>query len=154
MVVLPLIFPLHFSLIFIFVYVIWCFCHQFMSSPCLSLSMVHLSFQLELNRTRVLCPCQTDTESLQLVMDFTHQHSITIIVTYNPPNNNRNTYLSQVSSLIKAVKTKELVVLGDFSLDWNGHASKSYKALASKLGLSQLIDLIFTNHSDNMDILE
>lgn len=101
----------------------------------------------------------TESESLQIVVNLTNQLSVTIIVTYKPPTVSPAAYLQQLSDIIKSVNSKELVILGDINMDWSDNLSKSLKATASKLGLSQLIknptricktrnsilDLIFTN---------
>lgn len=101
----------------------------------------------------------TESESQELLVNLTNQLSVTIIVTYKPANVTPAAYLQQLSDIIKSVKSKELVILGDINLDWSDNLSKSLKATAAKLGLSQLIknptrlgktrnsilDLIFTN---------
>ena len=110
--------------------------------------------------THSLSKLDTDTGTLQLSINFTPQHAITVIVTYKPPNVSASRYLSQLSDIIKPVTTKELVIMGDINLDWNDAVSKPLKTIAIKLGLYQLIkdstrigqtrrsipDLIFTNH--------
>lgn len=72
----------------------------------------------------------------------------------------------QLSDLIKSVKTKELVILGDINLNWIDNSSKLLKATAIKHGLHQLIkdlprfgktrnsilDLIFTNQPSKYSI--
>lgn len=101
----------------------------------------------------------TDTETLQLVINFTNQHAITVIATYKPPNINSSEYLTQLSAILKSVKTKEFVLTGDVNLDYRDCSSKPLKAMAEILGLHQIIneptricntrssilDLIFTN---------
>lgn len=108
----------------------------------------------------------TISESLQLVVHFTNQFSVTIIVTYKPPNVSPTAYLLQFSDLIKSVKTKELVILGDINLNWIDNSSKLLKTTAIKYGLYQLIkdptrfgktrnsilDLIFTNQPSKYGI--
>ena len=110
--------------------------------------------------THSLSKLDTETETLQLSINFTPQHAITVIVTYKPPNVSASRYLSQLSDIIKPVTTKELVIMGDINLDWNDAVSKPLKTIAIKLGLYQLIKdstrigqtrrsilgLIFTNH--------
>lgn len=81
----------------------------------------------------------TDSESLQLVVNLSNQLSVTIIVTYKPPNVSAATYLMQLAYMIKCVKNKELVILGDINMNWIDNLSKSLKAIAIKLGLHQLI---------------
>lgn len=81
----------------------------------------------------------TVSESLQLVVQFTNQFSVTIIVTYKPPNVSPTAYILQLSDLIKSVKTKELVILGDINLNWIDNLSKLLKTTAIKYGLHQLI---------------
>ena len=110
--------------------------------------------------THSLSKLDTETETLQLSINLTPQHAITVIVTYKPPNVSASRYLSQLSDIIKPVTTKELVIMGDINLDWNDAVSKPLKTIAIKLGLYQLIKdstrigqtrrsilyLIFTNH--------
>lgn len=101
----------------------------------------------------------TETETMQLVINFSNQHAITIIASYRPPNTNPTEYVKHLSEIIKNTKTKEFLVIGDFNLDYIDKSSKPLKNMSDKLGLHQLIkeptrichtrssilDLIFTN---------
>ena len=89
-----------------------------------------VAFYVSRNYAHVISISETETETLKLIVHFTPQHAITIILTYKPPNVSESFYLSQLSDLIKSVTTKELVILGDIYLDWDDNSSKSFKAIA------------------------
>ena len=108
-----------------------------------------------------ITPIISNTETMQLVINFTNQHAVTIIASYRPPDTNPTEYLEDLSNIIRNVKTKELILIGDLNFDYNDNASKPLKRMTEKLGLHQLIneptrichtrsstlDLIFTNQS-------
>lgn len=99
------------------------------------------------------------SESLQIDVNLSNHQSITLIVSYKPPDVSPTIYLQQLSDIIKSVKSQEVIIFGDFNLDWSEKKSKPLKALATKFGFAQLIktptrhgkirnsilDLIFTN---------
>ncbi|XDV11454.1 hypothetical protein PO909_000393 [Leuciscus waleckii] len=98
-----------------------------------------VAFYVNRKYAHLISKIETETETLKLIVHFTPQHAITIIVTYKPPNVSESSYLSQLTDIIKSITTKELVILGDINLDWNDSSSKSLKNIAIKLGLCQLI---------------
>lgn len=53
-----------------------------------------------------ITPITLDTETMQLVINFTNQHAVTIIGSYRPPDTNPTAYLQNLSNIIKNIKTK------------------------------------------------
>ena len=105
-------------------------------------------------------------EVLILKVDLGMSNCIYLIGVYRPPSAVASS-VDRLADLFSLYSDKELIILGDFNLDWLSSASSYLKEVTGNLGLSQviseptrpnprnvsrstLIDLIFSNKSDKI----
>lgn len=110
-------------------------------------------------------PLITDNlECIGIKMILSPEMHFNVIVVYRPPTA-KDCFINSLSDILKQYSNKELIVMGDFNLDWlNKARRKKLKDIASSLHMTQMInsptritqssrtllDLIFTNKPDRI----
>ena len=89
-----------------------------------------------------------DTENFleYLWIEIFQKHSKSFLVGcyYHPPETsnylpqNFNNLLEQLSSII--MENKEIIILGDFNVNFNDKASNDFKSIINQIGLKQIIE--------------
>ncbi|XP_060943366.1 uncharacterized protein LOC133020696 [Limanda limanda] len=77
---------------------------------------------------------------ISLKIDLGHKNSIIVIGVYRPPCA-PTMALKKMAELLIPLSDSELIVLGDFNLDWSTDASEALKELSSDLHFTQLISV-------------
>lgn len=105
-------------------------------------------------------------ELLTLKVDLGPNDSFNVIGIYRPPSADAS-YIDKLADLLSQYSNAEMIVMGDFNLDWLSITSNYLKEVGGNLNLSQLvteptrpnlknssrstlIDLIFSNKSDKI----
>ena len=79
-------------------------------------------------------------EFISLRIDFGYNNSIIVIGVYRPPSA-PTMALNKMAELFMPFTDSELIVLGDFNLDWSTDASEALKEMSSDLHFTQLISV-------------
>ncbi len=86
-------------------------------------------------------------ESLALKVCIAQNNSVTVVGVYRPPA--APSAIDEIADLLAPFKDSELIVLGDFDLNWLSSASEYLKEVCGNINLSQIItDPTRTNFKD------
>ena len=82
----------------------------------------------------------SDLESIAVSIVLSPHTSFTVVGIYRPSNSN-NIFYDKLKSLLKEIGTKtELIVLGDFNINWADKANrKKFKSISDQYNLTQRI---------------
>lgn len=105
-----------------------------------------------------------DLECVGVTINLSPEMSFNVIVLYRPPSEN-DMFLDKLSAMLKTCNGKEVLLMGDFNLNWlDKTRRKQLKDIAHKYNSTQLIesptritrssktllDLIFTNKTERI----
>jgi len=81
-----------------------------------------------------------DLECIIVTIVLSPQMSFTVVGLYRPPNSTK-TFYNKLKSVLKEIGSKtELIVLGDFNINWAEKAKRyQLKRISDQLNLTQMI---------------